>query len=75
MTPETAKLYGPAEPMNLPGADGVTRDEKEPDPNHLEQWLAPDQAFVDNWLALSSEIVDKYHPDFMYFVVDWPASL
>jgi alpha-L-fucosidase len=69
MTPDTAKLYGPASPMNLPGADGVTHDEKEPDPSHLEQWLAPDRAFVDNWLALSSEIVDKYHPDFMYF--DW----
>ena len=35
----------------------------------MEQWLAPNQAFLDNWLALSSEIVDKYHPDFMYF--DW----
>src|SRR3984893_3125465 len=69
MTPDPAKLYGPAATMNLPGADGVTIDEKEPDPSHLEQWLAPDQAFLDNWLALSSEIVDKYHPDFMYF--DW----
>ena len=68
-TPETASLYGPAAAMNLPGPDGVTNDEKEPDPNHLEAWLAPNQAFLDNWLALSSEIVDKYHPDFMYF--DW----
>jgi alpha-L-fucosidase len=69
MTRETASLYGPAAAMNLPGPDGVTNDEKEPDPNHLEAWLAPNQAFLDNWLALSSEIVDKYHPDFMYF--DW----
>ncbi len=68
-TPETAKLYGPAEYMNLPGPDGVTNDEKEPDPNHLERWLAPGQPFLDNWLALSTELVDKYHPDFMYF--DW----
>ena len=68
-TPETAKLYGPAAAMNLPGPDGVTNDEKEPDPSHLERWLAPDQPFLDNWLALSSEIVDKYHPDFIYF--DW----
>jgi alpha-L-fucosidase len=68
-TPETAKLYGPAEYMNLPGPDGVTNDEKEPDPNHLERWLAPSQPFLDNWLALSTELVDKYHPDFMYF--DW----
>jgi alpha-L-fucosidase len=68
-TPETALLYGPAAPMNLPGPDGVTVDIKEPDPSHLEAWLAPNQAFIDNWLALSTEIVDKYHPDFMYF--DW----
>ena len=68
-TPETAKLYGPAAAMNLPGPDGVTNDEKEPDPSHLERWFAPDQPFLDNWLALSSEIVDKYHPDFIYF--DW----
>src|SRR6202012_1573714 len=69
MTPETTLLYGPAAYMNLPGPDGVTNDEKEPNPNHLEIWLAPNQPFLDNWLALSSEIVDKYHPDFMYF--DW----
>ncbi len=66
---ETALLYGPAAPMNLAGPDGVTVDTKEPDPDHLEGWLAPDHAFVENWLALSTEIVDKYHPDFMYF--DW----
>jgi alpha-L-fucosidase len=69
MTQKTESLYGPAAAMNLPGPDGVTNDEKEPDPNHLEAWLAPNQAFLDNWLALSTEIVDKYHPDFMYF--DW----
>lgn len=66
---ETALLYGPAAPMNLPGPDGVTVDTKEPDPDHLESWLAPNRAFLENWLALSTEIVDKYHPDFMYF--DW----
>jgi alpha-L-fucosidase len=69
MTPETAKLYGPAAYMNLPGPDGITNDEKEPDPSHLELWLAPDQPFLDNWLARSTELVDKYHPDFIYF--DW----
>lgn len=68
-TPETALLYGPAAPMNLPGPDGTTDDAKEPNPDHLEEWLAPNTAFVENWLALSTEIVDKYHPDFMYF--DW----
>ena len=42
---------------------------KEPDPSHFEQWLPPDQAFLDDWLARSTELVDKYHPDFFYF--DW----
>ena len=58
-------LYGPAMPRNLPGDD----PNKEPDPNHLETWLPPDKAFLDNWLARSTEIVDKYHPDLLYF--DW----
>jgi len=63
--PRYAVLYGPAQPESLPGDDPV----KEPDPNHLEKWLAPNRAFMDDWLARSTEIVDKYHPDFMYF--DW----
>ena len=63
--PQYAVLYGPAQPETLPGDDPA----KEPDPNHLEKWLAPDRAFMDDWLARSTEIVDKYHPDFMYF--DW----
>ena len=63
--PRYAGLYGPAKPMALPGDD----DSKEPDPDHLERWLPPDQAFLEDWLARSSELVDKYHPDFMYF--DW----
>ena len=63
--PRYAVLYGPAQPRTLPGDDPAG----EPDPNHLEKWLAPDRAFMDDWLARSSEIVDKYHPDFMYF--DW----
>ena len=63
--PRYAALYGPARPMQLPGVSTA----KEPDPNHLEQWLAPDKAFMDDWLARSSEIVEKYHPDLLYF--DW----
>ncbi len=58
-------LYGPARPMTMPGED----DSKEPDPNHLERWLPPDKAFLDDWLARSTEIVDKYNPDLIYF--DW----
>jgi alpha-L-fucosidase len=29
----------------------------------------PDRAYLDNWLARISEIVDKYHPDLVWF--DW----
>jgi alpha-L-fucosidase len=63
--PRYADFYGPARPMALASED----DFKEPNPDHLENWLAPDAPFLDNWLARSSEIVDKYHPDFLYF--DW----
>ena len=63
--PKYAGLYGPARSMAIAGDD----DSKEPNPSHLEQWLAPDRTFLNDWLARSSELVDKYHPDFMYF--DW----
>ncbi|HEY3628355.1 MAG TPA: alpha-L-fucosidase [Terracidiphilus sp.] len=63
--PRYSILYRPAKPESLPGEDPA----KEPDPNHLEKWLAPDAAYMDDWLARSTEIVDKYHPDFFYF--DW----
>ena len=63
--PRYAGLYGPAQPMALHGED----EAHEPDPDHLEKWLPPNQAFLDDWLARSAEIVDKYHPDFFYF--DW----
>ena len=63
--PKYLGIYGPAEPEHLPGET----DTKEPDPNHLELWLPPDRAFLEDWLARSTEIVDRYHPDFMYF--DW----
>lgn len=63
--PQFSVLYGPAKPRTLPGDDPT----KEPDPNHLETWLAPDAEYMDDWLARSSEIVEKYHPDFVYF--DW----
>jgi len=63
--PSSAAFYGPARPMALVGDDEI----KEPNPEHLERWLAPDAKFMDDWLARSTEIVDKYHPDFLYF--DW----
>lgn len=63
--PLYAGLYGPAASWSLPGEESA----KEPDPNHLERWLPPDRAFLRDWLARSTELVDKYHPDFFYF--DW----
>lgn len=68
-TAETASLYGPARSRSLPGPDGENNDTVAPDPNHLERWLPPDKAWIDNWLARSTELVDKYHPEFVYF--DW----
>ena len=68
-TPLTSRLYGPAAPMSLPGPDGKSDPLKEPNPSHLESWLPPDKAWLDNWLARSTELIDKYHPDFFYF--DW----
>ncbi len=63
--PRYSILYGPAQPRTMPGDDPA----KEPDPNHLEQWLGPDTAFMDDWLMRSTEIVGDYHPDLLYF--DW----
>jgi alpha-L-fucosidase len=47
-------FYGPAHPRRLKGE------------NHDTQ---PDEAYLNDWLARTSEIVDKYHPDLMWF--DW----
>ena len=63
--PQYKGIYGPAMPEALPGDN----NSKEPDPNHLETWLPPDTAFLSDWFARSTELVDKYHPDFLYF--DW----
>ena len=63
--PRYAGLYGPAAPMALVDQ----RTGKEPNPSHLERWLPPDQNYIDDWLARSTELVDKYHPDLLYF--DW----
>jgi len=47
-------FYGPAHPQRIKGE------------NHDTQ---PDEAYLNDWLARTSEIVDKYHPDLMWF--DW----
>lgn len=63
--PRYAGLYGPAEPMRMPGETG----KGEPNPNHLERWLPPNKWFMRDWLSRSTELVDEYHPDLIYF--DW----
>lgn len=57
--PKYAALYGPAHPTeSAKGADGKDVD-----------WTFVSDAYLDDWLARSSEIVQDYHPDLMYF--DW----
>ncbi|MEW5901451.1 MAG: alpha-L-fucosidase, partial [Acidobacteriota bacterium] len=51
--PRNLGLYGPARSRELAEA------QKEP----------PDKAFLDDWLARTSEIVDKYRPELVWF--DW----
>ena len=40
-----------------------------PTPPTSSSGSPPDQPWIDNWLARNTELVDKYHPDFLYF--DW----
>jgi len=56
--PRYADFYGPAEQR-------IT-DEKD---SLIEDWTYVSQAYLDDWLARSAEIVEKYHPDLMWF--DW----
>ncbi len=52
--PANAGLYAPA---HVQKEKGATHD------------TVPDDAWMTNWLARSSEIVNKYHPEIMWF--DW----
>ena len=57
--PRYAALYGPAHPTeSAKGEDGQDVD-----------WTFVSDAYLNDWLARSSEIVQDYHPDLMYF--DW----
>jgi alpha-L-fucosidase len=53
--PKYASFYGPA---HLNGTPEKTQD-----------GAAPDPAYLNDWLARSAEIVEKYHPELIYF--DW----
>lgn len=56
--PANAGLYGPAHQRLDSGNDALARD-----------FTYASDAYLNDWLARSSEIVEKYHPDIMYF--DW----
>lgn len=54
--PQYAAFYGPAHA-------GVT------DKNHQDWAAHPDTKYIDDWLARTTEIVEKYHPEVVWF--DW----
>jgi alpha-L-fucosidase len=60
--PRYAAFYGPAEPRfqdpSSPGASELQDD-----------WTYVNPRYAEDWLARSAEIVEKYHPDLMYY--DW----
>jgi alpha-L-fucosidase len=58
--PKYAAFYGPAQLRQL---DGDNSDALIHDYTHISS------AFMDDWLARTAEIVERYHPDLVYF--DW----
>jgi alpha-L-fucosidase len=58
--PQYAAFYGPAQLRQL---DGENSDSL----SHDFTYVSP--AFMDDWLARTAEIVERYHPDLIYF--DW----
>ena len=60
--PQYASLYGPAQ-IQL-------QDNKEGSGSNLaEDWTYVSSAYANDWLARDAEIVQKYHPDIIFF--DW----
>jgi alpha-L-fucosidase len=56
--PKNAALYGPAHHRINADGDVLAND-----------WTYVSPAYAEDWLARDAEIVQKYHPDVMYF--DW----
>ena len=56
--PKNAALYGPAHKRLNDNEDTLGDD-----------WTYVSPAYAEDWLARDAEIVQKYHPDIMYF--DW----
>ncbi|HUZ04191.1 MAG TPA: alpha-L-fucosidase, partial [Acidobacteriaceae bacterium] len=57
--PKYAAFYGPAHAWHAPESDNSL----------VSDFTYLSTAFANDWLARSAEIVEKYHPDIMYF--DW----
>ncbi|MFT4198923.1 MAG: alpha-L-fucosidase [Pseudoxanthomonas sp.] len=57
--PRYAGLYGPAQ-LRLPGKH---------DGDVANDWTPVSQAWLDDWLARTTELIDRYDPDLIYF--DW----
>ncbi|WP_266159556.1 alpha-L-fucosidase [Dyella silvatica] len=57
--PRYAEFYGPAQQrMSGPDSDNLASD-----------FTYVSQAWLDDWLARTTELIDDYHPDLIYF--DW----
>lgn len=58
--PKYADLYGPAQHRDNP-PDG--------DPGFEKEYTYVSQEYLNDWLARSTELIDRYNPDLLYF--DW----
>jgi alpha-L-fucosidase len=58
--PKYAAFYGPAQLRQLDGDNG---DEL------IRDFTSVSEAYMEDWLARTAEIVERYHPDLIYF--DW----
>jgi len=66
--PKYAGLYGPAAPTGLP----ADKPDNWPDSDMLQNWSPPNKEFLNDWMARTSELIDKYQPELIYF--DWWTS-
>jgi alpha-L-fucosidase len=66
--PKNRGLYGPAAPTGLP----ADNPDAWPDSSQLQNWMPPSREFLDDWMARTSELIDKYRPELIYF--DWWTS-
>jgi alpha-L-fucosidase len=56
--PKLASFYGPAHPH-------LSKE----DANLIDDWTYVSDPFMDDWLARTAELIERYHPDLIYF--DW----